>query len=54
MLNFPEHPALDKNGNFDTVYTQDGLQRSLINRVSFGLFNPPKPPQFDSSKVYGG
>jgi outer membrane protein assembly factor BamD len=53
-LNYPEHPALDENGEFDTVYTQDGLQRSLINRVSFGLFNPPKPPQFDSSKVYGG
>ncbi|MEE4279462.1 MAG: outer membrane protein assembly factor BamD [Halieaceae bacterium] len=47
-LNFPDHPALDKNGEFDTVYTEDGLQRSLINRASFGLFNPPKPPQFDS------
>ena len=47
-LNFPDHPALNENGEFDTVYTQDGLQRSLINRMSFGLFSPPKPPQFDS------
>lgn len=50
VLNYPDHPSLDKNGEFDTVYTQDGLQRSLINKVSFGLFNPPKPPQFDSRK----
>ncbi|MEO1079849.1 MAG: outer membrane protein assembly factor BamD [Pseudomonadota bacterium] len=49
-LNFPDHPALNNDGEFDTVYTQDGLQRSFINRASFGLFNPPKPPQFDSRK----
>jgi len=48
VLNFPDHPALNDKGEFDTVYTQDGLQRSLINKISFGLFNPPKPPQFDS------
>jgi outer membrane protein assembly factor BamD len=49
-LNYPDHPALNKDGEFDTVYTQDGLQRSFINRASFGLFDPPKPPQFDSRK----
>ncbi|MEM1190590.1 MAG: outer membrane protein assembly factor BamD [Pseudomonadota bacterium] len=48
VLNYPDHPALNSDGEFDTVYTQDGLQRSFINRASFGLFNPPKPPQFDS------
>ena len=48
VLNFPDHPALNKDGEFDTVYTKDGLQRSLINKLSLGLFNPPKPPQFDS------
>ena len=48
VLNFPDHPALNSDGEFDTVYTQEGLQRSFINRASFGLFNPPKPPQFDS------
>lgn len=47
-LNFPEHPALNKKGEFDTVYTRDGIQRSLINKATFGLFDPPKPPQFDS------
>lgn len=49
-LNYPEHPALNKEGEFDTVYTQDGVQRSIINKLSFGLFDPPKPPQFDSRK----
>lgn len=46
--NFPEHPALNADGEFDTVYTLDGLQRSWINRLSFGLFDPPQPPQFDN------
>lgn len=49
-LNFADHPALDKNGEFDTVFTQDGQQRSWINKATFGLFDPPKPPQFDSRK----
>lgn len=47
-LNYPEHPSLDKNGEFQSVYTLEGLQRSWINRASFGLFDPPKPPQFDN------
>jgi outer membrane protein assembly factor BamD len=28
--------------------TIDGLQRSWINKASFGLFDPPQPPQFDN------
>jgi len=47
-LNYPNHPSLDKNGEFQSVYTLDGLQRSWINKLSFGLFDPPKPPQFDN------
>ncbi len=45
-LNYPEHPSLDKDGNFQTSYSIDGFERSWINRASFGLFDPPKPPQF--------
>lgn len=52
-LNYPDHPALNDEGEFDTVYTQDGVQRSLINKASFGLFDPPKPPQFDSRQREG-
>lgn len=47
-LNYPQHPSLDENGEFVSVYTLDGLQRSWINKISFGLFDPPQPPQFDN------
>ncbi len=47
-MNYPEHPNLDKNGEFKSVYTLDGLQRNWINKLSFGLFFPPTPPQFDT------
>jgi outer membrane protein assembly factor BamD len=46
-LNYPEHPSLDKNGEFKSVYTLDGLQRSWVNKLTLGLFDPPRPPQFD-------
>jgi outer membrane protein assembly factor BamD len=46
-MNYPEHPSLDENGEFVSVYTLDGLQRSWVNKLTFGLFDPPRPPQFD-------
>jgi len=46
-LNYPEHPALDRDGEFKTTFTLEGQQNSWINKLSFGLFDPPKPPQFD-------
>jgi len=45
--NFPDYPALDKNGKFVSSYTLDGVQRSWINKLTLGLFDPPQPPQFD-------
>lgn len=45
--NYPEHPNLDPNCSFTSVYTMDGLQRSWINKATLGLFDPPKPPQFN-------
>ncbi len=47
-MNYPEHPSLNDQGEFVSVYTLDGLQRSWVNRASFGLFDPPQPPQFDN------
>ncbi len=47
QLNYPGHPALDKDGEFKTSYTLEGQQQSWINKLSFGLFDPPQPPQFD-------
>ena len=47
-MNYPDHPNLDDNGEFKSVYTLDGLQRNWINKATFGLFFPPTPPQFDN------
>ena len=47
-LNYPDHSSLDRNGEFQSAYTLDGLQRSWINKLSFGLFDPPQEPQFGS------
>lgn len=47
-LNYPQHPSLNEKGEFQSSYTLDGLQRSWINKASFGLFDPPQPPQFDN------
>ena len=46
-VNYPNYPAIDKNGEFVSDYTLQGEQRSWINKLSFGLFDPPTPPQFD-------
>ena len=45
--NYPDHPNLTSGCEFDSVYTIDGLQRSWINQATLGLFDPPKPPQFN-------
>ena len=47
-INYPNHPNIDENGEFKSVYTLDGLQRNWINKATFGLFFPPTPPQFDT------
>jgi len=47
-VNYPDYPALDENGQFMSGHTVDGSETSWINKATFGLFDPPKPPQFDS------
>lgn len=46
--NYPDYPALNRNGEFESDYTLEGVQRSWVNKASFGLFDPPQPPQFDT------
>jgi outer membrane protein assembly factor BamD len=46
-LNYPQHPNLDGECNFEGGYDLDGLERSWLNQASFGLLDPPKAPQFD-------
>lgn len=46
--NFPDYPAIGKDGQFVSNYTMQGVQRSWINQASLGLLDPPQPPQFDN------
>ena len=45
--NYPDHPNLDKNGNFisEVGIEQEG---SFINKATFGLFDRYEPPRFDN------
>lgn len=45
--NYPDYPALNSKGEFESDYNLEGIQRSWVNKASFGLFDPPQPPQFD-------
>jgi outer membrane protein assembly factor BamD len=47
-LNYPDHPSIDKNGNFADNYSVGSLEKSWVNKASFGLLDPPSPPQFDN------
>ena len=46
--NFPQHAALDAQGGFRYGSNFDPERRSTINRVSFGFFDAPRAPRFDS------
>jgi outer membrane protein assembly factor BamD len=48
--NYPNHPSLDKNGNF---VSQVGIDQegSFINKVSLGLLDRYEPPKFDNREV---
>jgi len=50
--NFPDHPALDAEGNFEHRQILAGETRSFLNRVSFGLFDRPRPLGFDTRELY--
>ena len=50
--NFSSHPSLDENGQFISKFTVAQSERSLINKVSFGLFDQSAPPIFDNRAEY--
>lgn len=50
--NFPDHPSLDKNGQFISKFTTAAAERSLLNRMTFGLFDQNEPPKFDNRAEY--
>ena len=45
--NFPDHPSLDKKGNF---ISQVGIEQegSFVNKATLGLFDRYEPPKFDN------
>ncbi len=50
--NYPEHPALDENGNFRERDVLSGEVRSWLNRATFGLLDRPEPIGFDTRAIY--
>ncbi|MDQ2078116.1 outer membrane protein assembly factor BamD [Marinimicrobium sp. ABcell2] len=51
-LNYPEHPALRRNGEFNFQYHSDSGDRSWLSLATFGLFDKRDPPGFDSRELY--
>ncbi|GAB3322578.1 outer membrane protein assembly factor BamD [Haliea atlantica] len=51
-MNYPSYPALDENGRFRSDYSLEGQERSWVNKATFGLFDPPEVPQFDTRELY--
>lgn len=50
--NYPEHPALNEQGEFDFRYSTDTGERSFVSKATFGLFDKQEPPGFDSRVIY--
>ena len=49
--NFPNHPALKESGDFDYTYSTTSIS-SWLSKISFGVLGSPKPPGFDSERLY--
>jgi outer membrane protein assembly factor BamD len=52
--NFPNHPSLDKDGNFIKEFdiANNPEHHSWVNRLTFGLFDRAEPPKFDNRAEY--
>lgn len=50
--NFPTHPALREDGSFRYADGSQKGQRSWISKLTFGLFDKPVSPSFDSREQY--
>ena len=51
-LNYPDHPAFNKSGEFDFQHGDVSGERSWISTITFGLFDKRDPRGFDSRRVY--
>ena len=52
QLNYPNHPALDENGNFNFQFRSVDDEQSWVSKLTFGLFDKQEPPGFDSREIY--
>lgn len=50
--NFPNHPALREDGSFRYADGSQKGQRSWVSKLTFGLFDKPVSPSFDSREQY--
>ena len=50
--NYPNHPVLDSNGQFNEQFRYGSDERSWISRLTFGLFDKRDPPGFDTRELY--
>ena len=50
--NFPDHPALDLNGEFKNRALLAGEEQTMLNRLSFGLLDRPEPLGYDTRELY--
>lgn len=46
--NYPQHPSLDENGDFNNQFSLDKSDKTWLEKVSFGLYGKPPAPMFDS------
>ena len=51
-LNYPNHPALDEQGNFKDSDIDGAIERSWLNRATFGLVDRPPKLGYDSRELY--
>ena len=49
--NYPKHPSLNANGDFNEKFSLDKNRESWIQKASFGLYGKPPAPLFDSRVV---
>lgn len=50
--NYPEHPSIDENGQFDFDQRLIGNEDTFLDKLSFGLLKRIKPPAFDTRTIY--
>jgi outer membrane protein assembly factor BamD len=50
--NYPQHPSLDKSGNFIAQPYPGDSKRSLINMASLGFLDKSAPPEFDNRDIF--